>query len=419
MKSKLFSKFLEFNTAHRLFSKKDKIILAFSGGPDSVCLAKLLLAFGIKPHLIHINFQLRPEAKSDEAFCRSFAIENQLSINVRRFDTVTFAQKNKYSVEEAARILRYKEFEEERKRTTSDFIFTGHHANDNAETFLINFAAGTGIRGISGIKPISGKIIRPLLFAAKTEILEFCNKNGLEYCIDKSNTDVRFVRNRIRARVVPELQKINPAFLDTTKRTLEILSETEKLFLEIVESYKQKIVTHKNGKLYVEIKKLLEATSPKTILFEILRDYGFNYSLVSDILNSANSEPGKVFYSDKMVLLKDREYYILSESPVEDFKKVITDKNDSTLLSELNLSMTTSLGGDTHKLEFDKKSAFLDLDKIEFPLIYRSVESGDKFKPLGMTQNKLVSDFFIDNKYTYFQKKEARVLESEGEILAI
>ena len=419
--SKILSeKFVSFVENEKLFSRNDMLLLGFSGGSDSVCLADLLIKNGFKLALVHINFQLRAEdSESDQKFSQKYAEQNNLKFHTTQFETKEFAEQNKYSIEEAARILRYREFKKIREAENYKYILTAHHSDDNAETFLINFISGTGIRGLSGIKPKNEKIIRPLLFASKDEIMQYCKNNELDYRIDKSNFEIQFVRNRIRQNIIPEFKKINPAFHKTANRNFAILKETEELFLDAVEKYKKEITEYKDENIQINISTLKKIISPKTILYELLNKYGFNYSDVKDIFESVDSEPGKLFYSEKYILLKDREYFILSNKNKFQKKEIDLSFGDFQSFSDLGMKCEIFSISEKNKIVYSPECAFLDFDKIRFPLKYRTVKNGDKFKPLGMQGEKLLSDYFTDKKYTYFQKKEAEVLCSCNEIIWI
>jgi tRNA(Ile)-lysidine synthase len=420
MQDKLKTEFQNYIANHQLFSVKDRLLLAFSGGPDSVCLADLLLQVGFRPALVHINFHLRgKDADTDAAFCEKYAAERNLQFYFAEFDTQSFAQANKYSTEEAARILRYNEFQKIAEKNNYKYILTAHHTDDNAETFLINFVFGTGIRGLSGMKPTNGNIVRPLLFASKEAILDYCKNRKLTYRIDKSNSDNRFVRNRIRNLIIPELKKINPSFLETAQRNFRILSDTEDIYLRAVGKIQKEISRKAGDRFLIDIEKLKKQDNAQTVLFEILYGFGFNASVTRDILDAADSESGKLFLSKTHVLLKDRENYIVKKQAKSFTGEIELPQENTAVWKELGLELQTWEITENEKSDYEPGCAYLDADKIYFPLIYRAPKTGDRFRPLGMRGKKLLSNYFVDKKMDYFQKKESRVLLSNNEIVWI
>ena len=420
MQNKLRKGFQNYVAENHLFSGNDNLLLAFSGGPDSVCLADLLLQLGYRPALVHINFHLRgQDADTDQAFCEKFAADRNLKFHFAEFDTRAFAETHKYSTEEAARILRYEEFQKIAEKENYKYILTAHHADDNAETFFINFVFGTGIRGLSGIKPKNGNIVRPLLFASKDAILDYCKNRQLSYQTDKSNSDNRFVRNRIRNLIIPEFKKINPAFLQTACRNFRILSDTEEIYLRSIRQIENEITRKADDKYLIDIEKLQKQPNAKTLLFEILYDFGFNASVTADIFEAADSDSGKLFFSKTHVLLKDRTYYIVKKQSEIFSGEIELPEHNPGVWQELGLLPEYFEISEFENIQYEPGCAYLDADKIQFPLIYRAPKSGDKFRPLGMRGQKLLSDFFIDQKTDYFQKSEMRILLSAGKIVWI
>ncbi len=414
----LLMRFENYIKDKKLFSNSDKLLLAFSGGIDSVCLADLLLKLGYKPDLVHVNFNLRgKDADADQKFCEQYAKDCNLNIHTVSFDTQTFAQEHKFSLEEAARKLRYDEFHRLSKIHNYTGILTAHHADDNIETCLINLTAGTGIRGISAMKPVNGLVVRPLLFASRADIVNYCNTNKLKYCIDKSNNDERFIRNKIRHKVVPVLKEINPAFVETSVRTFENLLEVQMLYNQAINHAKEKVCIQKSEVLFIDIKALEQMPAARSILYEILFPLGFSVSTISDVFRSIHAESGRRFYSAEYILVKNRDFFELRINNINEISPVLINSVSSSQWQQLDLQVELLPVNQVMKKHYKKNIALFDFEKLEFPLEYRAVKDGDKFRPLGMRGKKLLSNYFIDNKFSYFQKKEARVLCSNGEIV--
>ncbi len=416
----LTQKFIDYINEKKLFTKGDKLLLAFSGGADSVCLAEFLLRGGYDFSLVHINFQLRASASdNDQQFCEQYAEKNNLKIHICKFDTLEFAKQNKFSIEEAARELRYDKFRELAKEQNYSRILTAHHADDNIETLLINFTAGTGIRGIAGIQPLNGIIARPLLFASKQMLLNYCETNNIQFCTDQSNNDERFIRNKIRHKILPVLRELNPSLTDTSVRNFENFSEAKIIYNNAVEAIKKDVCKKTaEAELLIDIQKLSAIETPKTILYEILYPYGFSVSTIKDVYQSIKAESGRVFHSKKYTLLRDRKKFELRLKTQSEQEVILLKSVDCEELGKLPFSLEVLSKSQVSYNKGNSKTVFVDLEKLKFPLIYRSVKNGDKFRPLGMRGKKLLSKYFIDNKFSYFQKQEARVLcDSNDDII--
>lgn len=411
------NKILKYIENNNLFTGKDKLLLAVSGGADSVVMFHILHELKYKIGIAHCNFNLRGEdSNQDEIFVKELAEKYNIELYSKSFNTKEYAKENKYSVEEAARILRYDFFEEARKKKEYDYILTAHHSDDNIETFFINLIAGTGIRGITGIKNKNGKIIRPLSDISKGEIIEYCKKNNLDYRTDKSNFENNFTRNKIRNKIIPLIEEIKPSFNSIMKRNFEIFNDIEKIYFEAVEQSKIKCFNKEGQYYYINISKLLKVTAPKTILFEILKDFGFNSSQVEGVFCILNSESGKMFYSETHILLKDREFLILKENKKQKADLTIINKETQAINEPLKISFTEKEYSDM-KINPDKNFAFIDAEKLSYPLMLKKISDGDFFYPLGMKGKKLLSDFLTDLKLNIFDKEETYLLLSGDEIM--
>lgn len=411
-----FEKYISDNM---LFRKQDKILATVSGGADSVVMLHLIFKAGYYCGIAHCNFKLRgKDSDNDEIFTQQLAEKLKIPFFVKEFDTKKFARKNKYSIEEAARILRYKWFEKIRAENNFTYIATAHHSDDNTETFFINLTAGTGIRGIRGIKNKTGKIVRPLLFAHKQDIEKYCINNNIDYKTDKTNFENKFIRNKFRNKILPMFKEINPAFDKIMKKNIKIFGEIEKIYNKSVDNSYNKCVITKNNQTLININKLKSEVAQETFLFEFLKKYGFNSGQNNDIFNSLDKETGKQFFSKKYRLLKDRKYLIIIENKISQFTEKQINKNDKKIINPLPLQIET-FAENNFAISKNQNIACIDADKITFPLTVRNWKKGDYFYPLGMKGRKLLSDFFTDNKLNIYEKENIYILCSENKIVWI
>ncbi len=408
------------NQTKHLIPQNAKILVALSGGADSVALLHLFYNSGYDIAAAHCNFQLRDnESIKDAELARQTAGELNIPYFEIKFDTRKFADEHKYSIEEAARILRYDWFETVRNKHNYDFIATAHHADDHIETFFIKLTAGTGMRGLTGIKAVNGKILRPLLFASKQDILDYCKKNQIAYRTDKSNFDTDFTRNNFRHNILPMFKEINPSFSKTMLRNLDILSDIEKIYLDSIKNHRQKCISENGNFIKINIKNLLQTPAPKTFLYEFLRPYKFNSAVISDMFKNLNGQSGKLFYAENHRALIDRNTLIISNLKKEKHQNIKLNEDDRELKMPVNLSIKYYENNANFKLKKSTNIAYFDADKLQFPLIIRSYEAGDSFQPFGMKGKQKLSDFFTNQKYNLFEKEDALVLCSGKDIIWI
>lgn len=416
----MLESFLKYIKEQKLIDPSDKILLAVSGGVDSVVLCKLLHQAKIKFAIAHCNFTLRgEESDEDELFVEELAELYNVAFHSISFDTNSFAKKNKLSVQVAARELRYKWFEEIKTQFNFTLIATAHHQDDSIETFFINLLRGSGIRGLHGILPKQGDIIRPLLFANKVEIEAFAKKNKLKFRRDSSNETDKYLRNKIRHKLIPLLSTINPSANKNIADTIENLREVETIYLKSIEKKRLKIVEEKNGLVKINIKELEKLKPISAYLFEYLYPLGFNSKMIDDILESLNSESGKQFFSGTHRLIKDRNYLIINTN-----EKIIDSKNINISLSKKEIKVGSNkivfkkmLHSKKVDLKVSKDIAQIDFEKLKFPLQLRKWEHGDTFHPIGMKGKKKLSDFFIDQKFSLIEKENTMVLISDNKIV--
>jgi len=417
----LLEKLEEYIVENDLFNKDHKLLIAVSGGCDSTALTYLLNESGYKIKLAHCNFRLRgKESEKDETFIKDLALTLNLELFTTSFNTTGFAEKNKYSVEEAARILRYNWFESLRKKHKLDYILTAHHLNDKIETFFINLIAGTGIKGLRSIQAKKGHIIRPLLFAKQNEVKLYCSENNISYRIDKSNYDTNFVRNKIRHEVIPRFTEINPNISDTMSSNFDILNDLEKIYKAYININIKQTVKLIDNHVFINIESLLKSHAPISLLFEIIAPCGFNSSQTKDILSSLpHLQSGKFFLSENYKILKDRKDLIISKIEAKADENHIITSVIKSVNEPIRLTFKRIKKSSEINFTGDNNIALLDADKIKYPLTLRTRKKGDYFYPLGMAGKKLLSDFFTDIKLNQIEKDKTYFLISDNKIVWI
>ena len=398
----------------------DKILLTISGGADSITMLDLFSKLNYSCGIAHCNFHLRgKDSDGDELFVQKLSEKYNLPYYKTDFDTRKYAKEKGISIEMAARELRYNWFEEIRKNDGYQYIATAHHKDDAIETFFINLTRGTGIRGLTGIKEKNAYIIRPLLFCNRQDILKYIEDNKLNYREDVTNSDVKIIRNRFRHQILPLLKKINPAAEENIINTIENLKATETIMLQKVEQLKEYLAIDNDDVVKIDIKKLLEFEPLKAYLFELIRPYNFNSAQIAGIVNSMEGISGKTFYSVTHSLVKDRNELIISKLENIKLQSILISENDSgiKLPNGKEIKIEKLKRDSNFKISSNQELAALDLNKIKFPLILKEWEQGDFFYPLGMKQKKKLSDYFVDEKYSLIDKKEALLLTSDSQIV--
>lgn len=409
--------FTNYVSQHQLFNKTDHVLLAVSGGKDSVLMAQLFKLADFRFSIAHCNFNLRAdEAQRDEAFVKLLAEQLEVPFHVIHFDTKTFAEKNGISTQMAARQLRYQWFEELRIQHNYQYIAVAHHQNDAIETVLLNLVRGTGISGMHGILPKRGYLVRPLLFLSRQQINELVDENRLAYVEDSSNNSNKYARNKLRLDVIPHLREINPNLEETFAKNIKRFAETEALLQQVVANTKQQIFKENNGIISIQIEDVLRLNPQKLLLFELLRPFLFTDEVVDEILASLAKQSGTSFYSTTHRITINREQLIIST----------LEKNEEPLYylhgeGELQIGYQKRINlrfSDNINFIASKEVAYTDADLLIFPLVVRYKDDGDKFKPLGMKIFKKLSDFFIDEKVPLPQKSKVPILiNGNGEII--
>ncbi len=395
------------------FLKEKKLLLACSGGLDSVVLGSLLKELGYKLGLAHCNFSLRgKESDEDEAFVIDLAEKWNIPVFTETFDTKEYALENKLSTQMAARELRYKWFEEILKDFKYDYVLTAHHADDDLETFLINLSRGTGLRGLTGITENSGRIIRPLLPFSREEIFDFAKKKGLFWREDSSNTSSDYLRNDIRHNVIPSYKKATKGLLKNLQKTQKNLQQSEALIGDYMVLVRNLVMQETKQGLEISIEKLQELPHPEALLYELLSP--FQFTAWEDISGLLNAQSGKQVFSSEFRILKDRETLIITKKPSEEenISKFISE-NEKQIDSPLKMSFFP-----TDKMGYiDTNTVYVDADKISYPLELRKWEEGDVFQPFGMQGKKKLSKFFKDEKLSLASKEQIWILLSNNQIV--
>ena len=384
----------------------ERLILALSGGIDSMVLADMLLNAKADFVVAHCNFHLRgEESDGDERFVCDYAERNGLTLYVKQFDTIGYAKEHGVSIEMAARELRYTWFEELRQQLNYDFIAVAHHADDQLETFFINLLRGAGIRGLKGMQPVNGHIIRPLLDVSREEIHQYAIENGIKWREDHTNAETQFLRNKIRHELLPVIDHISPEGRASILKSISHLASENELYRELLRE-KQSVLVKREGETQRFLKDISHL-SPLTshLLFEWLRDYGFNSDQVHFIYEALNGQPGTAFFSPTHRVTIEREGVELTPLCQQ---------------AETTTKLTYEQLANDEYFVIDKAPdvAQLDYDKLTFPLQLRKWQAGDRFHPIGMKGSRLLSDFLKDLKLTTNQKENVSVLlTADGEIV--
>ena len=409
-------------TNHLLTSGKP-VIAGFSGGSDSVSLLFILNRLGYKCIAAHCNFHLRgDESDRDEAFSKKFAGEHGIIFEKIDFDTKSYAEANHISIEMAARDLRYEWFEKLRIKYDAQAITVAHHSDDCNETMLINMIRGTGIRGLCGIQPKNGYIVRPLLCVGKNELNRFIEEQKLPYVTDSSNLTDEYTRNFIRLHLIPLMEEINPSVGMALTRTAEHISDAEKIYSHSIKQITDKLLQEKKcDEFQISIKNLLKQPAPKTILYELLKSFDFTRDISENIFRSLNGESGKKFLSHKSsyILLKDRDFLYIykQQSEIMCTEYEIDDNKTNHNDLPINMSLQKIEVNSTFSIDKSPITATLDYDKLNFPLTLRKWQPGDWFIPFGMKGRKKLSDYFSDCKLSIKEKEKIWILCS-GENIA-
>ena len=433
---KLLKNFTDFIRQQNLFQPKDKLLLAVSGGVDSVVLCELCKQAGYDFTIAHCNFQLRgAESERDEKFVRELGEKDGVEVLVKNFETEKYATENKLSIQVAARELRYSWFNElladlkiSSKSSGSKIppwgvggLLTAHHANDNIETLLMNFFKGTGINGLHGILPKQGNIIRPLLFAKKEELSQFATENHLNFVEDSSNAQDKYTRNYFRNKLIPDLQKVFPQVEDNLLDNIERFGEIEMLYRQVINLEKKKLLEKKGNEIHIPVLKLLKTAALNTVVYEVIKDYGFTAHQINEVVDLLKSETGKYISSTTHRIIKNRNWLIIAPNKTTEAENIFIEENDKLVAfqhGEISFELlSTQNHPDSYRDKTQNNIAQLNAADIKFPLLLRKWKTGDYFYPLGMKKKKKLNRFFIDQKLSLTQKEKTWVIEMDKKII--
>ena len=391
-----------------LFTLQDKVLVALSGGADSVALLRVLLSLGYTCECMHCNFHLRgEESDRDEAFVKALCEEFTVLLHVTHFDTETYAKEHHQSIEMAARELRYAWFHQLKEERKASVIAVAHHRDDSVETFLLNLMRGTGIDGLKGIPVRNGYVVRPLLQESREDILDYLKAIHQDYVTDSTNLQDQYVRNKIRLNILPMMKEINPSVMESIQDTAFRLSEVASIYHQDRDNRLEQILKKNSDDfMQVSIADVLNDIAPNALLHELLSPLGFNSDQVKDIYRSLeHSQSGKRFLSKEWELIRDREDLLLHRIKEEEtIPELIVQEVDYT---------------PGFIIPREKCIACVDADKVEMPLTIRKWQVGDKFVPFGMTGKKKVSDYLTDRKMSLYQKENQYVVCSGDRIVWI
>lgn len=396
------------------FLENSKLLLATSGGIDSMVMVHLLHQLNYSIALSHCNFQLRGlESFGDQNFVQEYANANTIPFFLTQFDTEAFANDYKLSTQIAARELRYNWFYELLETENYDYILTAHHADDNIETFLINLSRGTGLEGLVGIPAQNDKVVRPLLPFTREEILEYANENNIQWREDSSNASDKYLRNKIRHHLVPLLKELNPQFMESFQKTQSYLNDSQELVEDAAIMVYQQVAREDGETIVFDLNQLLKLPNYKSYLYQWLHEFGF--TAWDDVYGLVESQSGKQVFSADYRLLKDREVLILSPIVQEEDNEVyFIEKNTQAVNIPLNLTFCEA----AVISDASNSIIFVDEDKLVYPLVLKKWEEGDSFQPFGMDgKSKKLSKLFKDEKLSLLEKENCWVLWSADQVV--
>jgi tRNA(Ile)-lysidine synthase len=419
----LLHQFNQFIQQHSLFQKNDRLLVAVSGGVDSIVLCELCHLSGFDFEIAHCNFQLRAtDSDEDEILVKNTATKYIIKYHTIKFETLTYAAENKTNIQIAARQLRYEWFNKISQENNINHILTAHHANDNAETIAMNFFKGTGINGLTGMQfkngGIGGKITRPLLFATKQTIIDFASEKNLAWREDVSNASDKYTRNYFRNELLPSIEKVIPHVEENLIENIERFSEVAILYNAALDKLKSGLLFNKGKEIHIPVLKLMKTPAFKTVFYEILKPYGFISSQMKDALQLMNADSGKYILSTTHRLIRNRNWLIVCPVLNENNSVIVIENTDSVI--EIgNQKLKLEIKNAPINIESNPSIGYADADKIKFPLICRKWKQGDYFYPLGMAKKKKLSRFFVDQKLSISDKEKIWVIESDKKIIWI
>lgn len=414
----LLSQFREFIKRENLFQKEDRLLLAVSGGVDSVVLTDLVNKAGYAFEIAHCNFKLRDaESDRDESFAKELAEKYKVVFHTKSFDTNAIAAAEKKSIETTARDLRYEWFKTLLKEKKLKYLLTAHHADDNIETVAMNFFRGTGIAGLHGILPKQGHIVRPLLFARRVAIEKYASEEKIVFITDSSNLSSDYTRNSFRNEILPLIKKSFPGADNNVLQNINRLQEVELLYQQSIELHKKKLLEQKGNEWHIPVLKLLKSTPLNTIVYEIIKDFGFTAHQTEEVIALLESETGKYIASSTHRIIKNRHWLIIAPNNSAAASHILIEQEDRKIVFAGGILSFETIDATNYKIKTDSSIAQLDAAEIKYPLLLRKWKQGDYFYPLGMKKKKKLSRFFIDQKLSLTQKENVWVIEMNKKII--
>ena len=400
------------------FLKEAPLLLAVSGGLDSMVLTDLCVNSGLNIALAHCNFKLRAdESDADERFIKDFSKTHNLEVFTTHFDTEAFAQTSKQSIQMAARQLRYEWFDSLQKQHEFEYVLTAHHADDNLETVLINLSRGTGLEGLMGIPEINGSVVRPLLELSRDQIHDFAVQEKISWREDSSNKSTKYLRNNLRHTIIPLLKDLNPSFIESFQTTQNHLKDTQSILEDYMLEIEDKVIESiDENQIVYNIDQLQSLNNPKAYLYQLLKTYNFtDWSQITALLEA---QSGKQITSSTHRLLKNRSQLILSKLNSSSEVSILIEATETNISIpdqpfDLKLEITTSIGSSS------KDVLYLDFEFLEFPLRLSHWKSGDYFYPSGMSGKKKLSKYFKDEKFSLIDKENTLVMYSGDAVVWI
>ena len=417
--------FKGFIEAKALLKNDQAVLIALSGGIDSVVLCHLFSLAQLPFAIAHCNFQLRgSESDEDQLFCKELAEHYDVPFHSINFPTTKVALEEKTSIQLIARNLRYEWLEQIQQKHTYQAIATAHHLNDSIETILYNFTKGTGIRGFHGIPFQNGNVIRPLLFSSRKDIEQFAREQHLNWREDSSNAEDKYNRNKIRQHVIPVLQNINPNLEKTSLQTIQNIHEVEQLYEWAIQYWKELCVQKTGDDLtLLKLRRIIPLSFKNTLLFECLKDYSFNTDQVMQLGKAISNYPqhsiGAFFYSPTHQLLVDRAQLIIKKTHTTETKIYEISKNDKEISLPNGILAVEKRKGSPINFPRETNLAYLKITNHHFPLIVRHWKAGDVFQPLGLEgKHQKLQDFFSNQKLSRFEKDRIWIVETNTNEIA-
>ena len=400
-----------------LLDDTSAVLVALSGGADSVALLCVLLELGYKVEAAHCNFHLRGgESDRDETFCKDLCRKRNVPLHIAHFDTHAYAELHKVSIEMAARDLRYNYFSQLLRDLSLGAVCVAHHKDDSVETFLLNLLRGTGIEGLKGIAPKNGDKVRPLLCADREEILAYLSSIGQNFVVDSTNLEDDVQRNKVRLNVIPLLRQINPAACRNIAKAAERISDTLPVIDAAMSEAKGRVCSEANGMTVIDIARLQSEISPEIILWNVLKDKGFSPSLVERIASMRDARTGREWTSATHTLTVDRGFILVAPLSKKPQKSLRVPETGTYIYDEtVKFSFTLTPIDAGFAVSRDADCVCLDAADIRFPLTVRPVRNGDSFVPFGMRGRKLLSDFLTDRKVSLVEKRRQLVVADSDE----